>query len=123
MPSSATPPLFSHALANIVQSTTECAKEGQALFALIAAIWDNYLQSDIVRQLPAWLCKPLETLCKEISQTATIHFDFYIKGTRLAKTTYQPLLILATDKHTVPTVNLVSKLKELQTLVPNICPD
>src|SRR5271165_6368104 len=118
MPSSATPPLLSHALANIVQATTECAKEGQALFAPIAAIWDNYLQSDIVRQLPAQLCKPLETLCKEISQTATIHFNSYIKGTRPAKTTHQPLLILATDKHTVPTANPVSKPKELQTSVP-----
>ena len=109
MPSSATPPLLSHALANIVQATTERAEEGQALFAPIAAIWDDYLQSDTVRQLPARLCKPLETLCKEISQTATIHFDSYIKGTRAAKTTNQPL---------VPTTNPASKPKEPRTSVP-----
>ena len=114
------PPLLSHALANIVQATTERAEEGQALFALIAAMWDDYLQSDTVCQLLARLCKPLETLCKEISKTATTHFDSYIKGTRPAKTTNQPLLISATDEHTAPTANPVSKSKpkELQTSVP-----
>jgi hypothetical protein len=116
MPTS--PPLLSQVLANIVQSTAIRAEEGQTLFAPIAAIWDDYLQSDTVRQLLAWLRKPLETLCKEISQTATIHFDSYIKGTRPAKTTNQPPPI--TDEHTVPTTNPVPALKhkELQTLVP-----
>src|SRR5271168_4865793 len=119
MPSPSPPlPLLSHALANIVQATTECAEEGQALFAPITAIWDDYLQSDTICQLPAQLYKPLETLCKEISQTATTHFDSYIKGTRPAKTTNQPYIIPALDKHTALTANLVLKPKELRTLVP-----
>ena len=119
MPSpSPPPPLLSHALANIVQATTERAEEGQALFAPIAAMWDNYLQSNMVQQLLAWLCKPLETLCKEISQTATTHFDSYIKGTRPAKTTNQPRTIPALDGHTVPTANPIPKPKEPRTSVP-----
>ena len=119
MPSpSPPPPLLSYALANIVQATTKRAEEGQALFAPIAAIWDDYLQSDTVRQLPARLRKPLETLCKEISQTATTHFDSYIKGTRPTKTTNQPCIIPTSDEHIVPTTNPVSKPKELRTSVP-----
>ena len=115
MPSpSSPPPLLSHALANIVQATTERAEEGQALFAPIAALWDDYIQSDTVRQLLARLRKPLETLCKEISQTATTHFDSYIKGTRPAKTNNQPCIIPALDA----TTNPVSKPKELRTSVP-----
>ena len=94
MPSSSPPPpLLSQVLTDVVKTTTEWAAEGQTLFAPIAAIWDDYLQLDMVRQLLVRLCKPLEALCKEISQTATIHFDSYIKGIRPTKTTSQPLLV------------------------------
>ena len=112
------PPLLSYALANIIQATTKRAEEGQALFAPITAIWDDYLQSDTVRQLPARLRKLLEILCKEISQTATIHFDSYIKGTRPTKPTNQPRIIPALDGHTVPTANPVPTPKEPRTSVP-----
>ena len=68
MPSSSPPPpLLSQVLTDVVKTTTEQAAEGYTLFALIAAIWDNYLQLDTVRQLPVRLRKPLEALCKEIS--------------------------------------------------------
>ena len=92
------PPLLSQVLTDVVKTTTEQAAEGQTLFAPIAAIWDDYLQSDTVRKLPVRLCKLLEALCKEISQTATIHFDSYIKGIHPAKTTSQPLLVPVIDK-------------------------
>src|SRR2546421_2311576 len=115
MPRPPPPPLLSQVLTDVVKTTTERAAEGQTLFAPIAAIWDDYLQSDTVRQLPVRLRKPLEALCKEISQTATIHFDSYIKGIRPAKTTSQPLPVSVTDEQNTQTAKLVSKSKETRT--------
>jgi len=75
------PPL-SRILSETVKATTERAKEGHTLFGPIAALWDEYLQSDAVRKLPQRHRKPLELLCKEISELSLAHFDAYIKGIR-----------------------------------------
>src|SRR5271165_999883 len=70
------------ALKNAVQAASTRAEEGQRIFGPIADLWDTYQQSEAVRKLPQQLRKPLLALCQEISRTATIHFDAYIKGTR-----------------------------------------
>lgn len=76
------PTPLSQALKDAVQAANTRAKEGHQIFAPIAALWDDYLQSEDVRKLPAQLRKPLIALCYEMSQTATRHFDAYIKGSR-----------------------------------------
>ena len=65
---------------DIPRAASVRAEEGQQIFCPISAIWDNYLQTDAVRKLPARLCKPLTALCAEISSVANKHFDAYIKG-------------------------------------------
>src|SRR5208283_5724917 len=70
------------ALKNAVQAASTRAEEGQRIFGPIADLWDTYQQSKAVWKLPQQLRKPLLALCQEISRTATIHFDAYIKGTR-----------------------------------------
>lgn len=76
------PPPLSQALTDAIQAASTRAEEGQRIFAPIATLWDDYQQSETVRKLPPKLCKPLLALCQEISQTATRHFDAYIKGTK-----------------------------------------
>jgi len=66
---------------DIAKAASARVEEGQQIFCLIAAIWDNYLQTDEVRKLPTRLRKPLTALCAEISSVANKHFDAYIKGT------------------------------------------
>jgi hypothetical protein len=66
---------------DIAKAASVQAEEGQQIFCPISAIWDNYLQIDAVRKLPARYCKPLTALCAEISSVANKHFDTYIKGT------------------------------------------
>jgi hypothetical protein len=77
-----TPPPLSRILSETVKATTDRAQEGYTLFGPIAALWDEYLQSDAVRKLPQRHRKPLELLCKEISKLSLTHFDAYIKGIR-----------------------------------------
>ena len=76
------PPPLSQALRDAIQAASTRADEGQRIFAPIATLWDDYVQSETVRKLPPKLRKPLLVLCQEISRTATRHFDAYIKGTR-----------------------------------------
>ena len=76
------PPPLSKALKDAVQAASTRAEEGQRIFGPIATLWDDYQQSDTVRKLPSQLRKPLLALCQEISRTATVHFNAYIKGTR-----------------------------------------
>ena len=76
------PPPLSKALKDAIQAASTRAEEGQRIFGPIATLWDEYQQSDTVRKLPPQLRKPLLALCQEISQTATTHFDAYIKGSR-----------------------------------------
>src|SRR5271165_1111449 len=74
-------PSLSHALTNVVQRATDRANDSQLIYGPIAALWDEYLQSDEVRKLPARHRNPLIALCKDISATANRHFDAFIKGT------------------------------------------
>jgi hypothetical protein len=78
----------------VIRASSTRAKEGQRIFAPIATLWDDYLESETVRKLPPKLRKPLLALCQEISRTATRHFDAYIKGTKPspAVTSQQPPL-------------------------------
>jgi hypothetical protein len=87
------PTPLSQALKNAVQAASTRAEEGQRIFGLIADLWDAYQQSEAVRRLPLQLRKPLLALCQEISKTATVHFDAYIKGTRptQARPAQQPI--------------------------------
>ena len=72
---------LSQALVNIANAATNRANEGQQIFGPIASLWDDYLNTEAVRILPARLRKPLIALCADISATANKHFDAYIKGT------------------------------------------
>jgi hypothetical protein len=74
-------PSLSHALTNVVQRATDRANDSQRMYGPIAALWDEYLESDEVRKLPERLRGPLRALCKDISATANRHFDAFIKGT------------------------------------------
>src|SRR5271168_759135 len=76
------PTPLSQALRNAVQAASTRAEEGQRIFGPVASLWDDYQQSKAVWRLPSQLRKPLLALCQEISCTATIHFDAYIKGSR-----------------------------------------
>ena len=44
-------------------------------------MWDDYMQTDAVRKLPAHLRKPLTRLYKEVTSIINEHFKAYIKGT------------------------------------------
>jgi len=87
------PTPLAQALKNAVQAASTRAEEGQRIFGPIADLWDAYQQSEAVRRLPLQLRKPLLALCQEISKTATVHFDAYIKGTRptQARPAQQPI--------------------------------
>jgi hypothetical protein len=87
------PTPLAQALKNAVQAASTRAEEGQRIFGPVADLWDTYQQSEAVRKLPSQLRKPLLALCQEISRTATLHFDAYIKGSRptQAQPAQQPL--------------------------------
>jgi len=76
---SSAPPL-SQALENIVRAAATRADKGQQIYGPIAALWDKYLQTEVVRKLPARLRRPLTALCNKISIVANKHFNAYIKG-------------------------------------------
>lgn len=73
------PPL-TRALANVVERATERANDGQRAFGPVAALWEDYIESEAVRKLPQRLRTPVIQLCKDFSLIATRHFDAYIKG-------------------------------------------
>src|SRR5438045_4341435 len=86
IPTRATPtmtplPSFSHALTNSLQCASERLTNGQLIYGPIAALWDEYLQTDVVRKLPAKLHNPLKALCNDISITTQKHFDTFLAGT------------------------------------------
>ena len=72
---------LSQNLLDIAKAALVRSEEGQQIFCPISAIWDNYLQTDVVCKLPTRLHKPFTVLCTEISSVANKHFDAYIKGT------------------------------------------
>jgi hypothetical protein len=74
------PPSLSQTLNDTIAAANTRAKDGQAIYGPIATLWDEYLQSEAVRRLPARLRKPLQHLCKDIATLANSHFDAYIKG-------------------------------------------
>jgi len=73
------PPL-TRALANVVERATERANDGQRAFGPVATLWEDYIKSEAVRELPQRLRTPVIQLCKDLSLLATRHFDAYIKG-------------------------------------------
>ena len=78
-PLPAKPPL-TFALANVVERATKRATDGQRIFSPIAALWDEYIESEAVRALPQGLRPHIQRLCKDISTLAIRHFNAYIKG-------------------------------------------
>ena len=74
-------PSFSHMLMNSLQHASERLTDGQLIYGPIAALWDEYLQTDAVRKLPAKLRNPLKALCNDISITTQKHFDTFLAGT------------------------------------------
>ena len=81
---------LSQNLLDIAKAASARAEEGQQIFSLVTAIWDSYLQTDVVRKLPMRLYKPLAALYVEISSVANKHFDAYIKGTYLVPASQKP---------------------------------
>jgi hypothetical protein len=75
-----TPPPLTRALANVVERATERANDGQRAFGPVAALWEDYIKSEAVSELPQRLRTPVIQLCKDLSLLATRHFDAYIKG-------------------------------------------
>jgi hypothetical protein len=90
-------PLLTFALANVIKQAAKRATNGQRIFSLIAALWDEYLEFKAVRALPQGLRPPLLRLCKDISTLATRHFDAYIKGSSLPRLIDLPLANIAPD--------------------------
>src|SRR5271168_1736383 len=90
---------LSQAFRDIARAASVRADEGDRIFSPIAAIWDDYLQIDVVRKLLARLRKPLSMLYTEISNIANKHFDAYLKGTypALVSQKAQPSISLASD--------------------------
>lgn len=84
------PPPLSQTLRNAIEASKIRAEEGQRVFGPISALWDGYVDSDTVRQLPTKLRKPLLVLCQEMSRIATAHFDAYLKGQRANRSSYTP---------------------------------
>jgi hypothetical protein len=72
---------LSQNFSNVARAALARTEDGQQMFYPIAAMWDDYMQTDVVCKLLAHLCKPLQALCTEISTIANKHFDSYIKGT------------------------------------------
>src|SRR5205814_5755521 len=97
-------PSLSQALINIARAAATRAKDGQRVYGPIASLWDEYLQSDAVHQLPPWLCKPLTALCTEINLVANRHFDAYIKGSPPAQAVAHSLNIENTEPEPVDQV-------------------
>jgi hypothetical protein len=71
---------LTQSLTGIAIAAIARTEEGQRIFSPIASLWDDYMQSDAVRGLPAHLRKPVQALCSEITTIANKHFDSYIKG-------------------------------------------
>jgi hypothetical protein len=84
------PPPLSQTLRNAIDAANTRAEEGQRVFGPISALWDGYVDSNAVRQLPVRLRKPLLALCHEMSRIATGHFDAYLKGQRASQPSYTP---------------------------------
>jgi hypothetical protein len=84
------PPPLSQTLRDAIDAANTRAEEGQRVFGPISALWDGYVDSDAVRQLPVRLRKPLLALCHEMSRIATGHFDAYLKGQRASQASYTP---------------------------------
>src|SRR5438045_9570829 len=74
-------PSFSHALTNSLQRASERLTDGQLIYGPIAALWDEYLQTDAVRKLPAKLRNPLKALCNDITKTTPNHIHTLLADT------------------------------------------
>jgi hypothetical protein len=71
---------LSQNFSNVAKAALARTEKGQQIFYPIAAMWDDYMQTDAVRKLPAHLRKPLARLYKEVASIAYEHFEAYIKG-------------------------------------------
>ncbi|CAG8982031.1 hypothetical protein HYALB_00014023 [Hymenoscyphus albidus] len=103
--SSATPPQptsMSYQLENIINAATTRAEEARLVFSPIAALWDDYRQSEDVQKLPSRLRKPLSTLCTEITEVVNKHFESYIKGAPLRKHIQTPSFTPSSASHAAP---------------------
>ncbi|KAJ8069229.1 hypothetical protein OCU04_002895 [Sclerotinia nivalis] len=87
MPPAPSTPSLSQALINIINTATNRANEDQQIFNPIASLWDDYLNTETVRTLPARLRKPLIALYTDISLTANKHFDTFINGSHPPRST------------------------------------
>jgi hypothetical protein len=96
------PTTLSAALLNTARAATARAEDGQLIYGPIATLWDEYLQTDAVRKLPARLRNPLTALCTEISSIANKHFDAFIKGSHPPRVITQTTLL---NPHTNPNPN------------------
>jgi hypothetical protein len=94
------PTTLSQALLNTARAANARAEDGQLIYGPIATLWDEYLESDTVRKLPARLRNPLTALCIEISSVANKHFDAYIKGSHPPRVRTQ-----TTDPPPIPTTS------------------
>ncbi|KAJ8061503.1 hypothetical protein OCU04_009318 [Sclerotinia nivalis] len=111
MPPAPSTPFLFQALINTVNTATNRANEGQQIFSLIASLWNDYLNTEAVRALPARFRKPLIVLCTDISFTANKHFDVFINGSYPSR---------STKSSTKISVNLLSP--DVQTFQPVLVP-
>jgi hypothetical protein len=77
------PSSFSQALTISLKRAADRVTDGHLIYGPVAALWDEYLESDAVRKLPARLRGPLQALCRNISRTTQDHFDLYLTGNAL----------------------------------------
>lgn len=77
---------LSQSLLDAATAANARADNGQLIYGPVAALWDEYLQSEAVRKLPARFRGPLTALCTEIASVANRHFDAFIKGSHPPRT-------------------------------------
>src|SRR5438045_9797589 len=114
--STATPlPPFLHVLTNSLQHASERLTDGQLIYSPIAALWDEYLQTDMVHKLPAKLCNPLKALCNDISITTQKHFNTFLAGTAPLSQTNST--IYNSMNPSIPSISMTSLLSDRKSVV------
>src|SRR5438045_7780486 len=108
-------PSFLHMLMNSLQHALERLTDGQLIYGPIAALWDEYLQTDVVRKLPAKLHNPLKALCNDISITTQKHFDTFLAGTAPLSQTNST--IYNSMNPSIPSISMTSLLSDRKSVV------
>ena len=67
-------------LTYLIKASETRTTDAQRVFFPIVFLWDSYIESDDVRQLPAYFRKLLAKLYSDITALTNIHFESYIKG-------------------------------------------